>query len=159
MRRLLLRFWWGAQRHLLHAFRLGSSSAGGLVADSKTPQKYVWRARMVLWSANGLGTHAIMREAAVFKTVVWRWQDRFALEGVEGLFRDKTRPAGIPLLGPEVAARGRSDAGKFARRGHALNGNRHEQGRGLQQLIGAADLARARSTLSAALCRTTGSYR
>jgi hypothetical protein len=25
-----------------------------------------------------LGTHAIMREAGVSKTVVWRWQDRFA---------------------------------------------------------------------------------
>ena len=46
-----------------------------------------------------------MREAGVSKTVVWRWQDRFAQEGADGLLRDKTRPARIPPLGPEVAAR------------------------------------------------------
>ena len=76
-----------------------------LVADRNTSQKHVWRARIVLLSADGLGTHAIMREAGVSKTVVWRWQDRFAQEGVDGLLRDKTRPARIPPLGPEVAAR------------------------------------------------------
>ena len=76
-----------------------------LVADRNTPQKHVWRARIVLLSADGLGTHAIMREAGVSKTVVWRWQDRFAQEGVDGLPRVKTRPARIPPLGPEVAAR------------------------------------------------------
>ena len=76
-----------------------------LVADRNTPQKHVWRARIVLLSADGLGTHAIMREAAVSKTAVWRWQERFAREGLAGLLRDKTRPARIPPLGPEVAAR------------------------------------------------------
>ena len=76
-----------------------------LVADRNTPQKHVWRARIVLLSADGLGTHAIMREAGVSKTAVWRWQERFAREGLAGLLRDKTRPARIPPLGPEVAAR------------------------------------------------------
>ena len=76
-----------------------------LVADRNTPQKHVWRARIVLLSADGLGTHAIMREAGVSKTAVWRWQERFAQEGLDGLLRDKTRPARIPPLGPEVAAR------------------------------------------------------
>ena len=28
--------------------------------------------------------------------MVWRWQQRFAEEGIEGLLRDKTRPPGIP---------------------------------------------------------------
>lgn len=76
-----------------------------LVAARNTPQKHVWRARIVLLSADGLGTHAIMREAGVSKTAVWRWQERFAREGLAGLLRDKTRPARIPPLGPEVAAR------------------------------------------------------
>lgn len=76
-----------------------------LVADRNTPQKHVWRARIVLLSADGLGTHAIMREAGVSKTAVWRWQERFAQEGLDGLLRDRTRPARIPPLGPEVAAR------------------------------------------------------
>ncbi|SEF38998.1 Transposase [Methylobacterium sp. 190mf] len=76
-----------------------------LVADRNTPQKHVWRARIVLLSADGLGTHAIMREGGVSKTAVWRWQERFAREGLAGLLREKTRPARIPPLGPEVAAR------------------------------------------------------
>ena len=46
-----------------------------------------------------------MREAGVSKTAFWRWQERFAQEGLDGLLRDKTRPARIPSLGPEVAAR------------------------------------------------------
>jgi hypothetical protein len=29
---------------------------------------------------------------------LWRWQQRFAEEGIEGLLRDKTRPPGIPLV-------------------------------------------------------------
>ncbi len=76
-----------------------------LVADRNTPQKHVWRARIVLLSADGLGTHAIMRAAGVSKTAVRRWQDRFAKEGVDRLLRNRTRPARIPPLGPEVAAR------------------------------------------------------
>jgi transposase len=41
-----------------------------------------------------------MREAGVSKTCVWRWQERFMAEGVEGLLRDRTRPPGkapVPL--------------------------------------------------------------
>ena len=29
------------------------------------------------------------------KTCVWRWQERFMTEGVDGLLRDKSRPPGI----------------------------------------------------------------
>ena len=76
-----------------------------LVRDRNTAQKHVWRARIVLLSADGLGTNAIMRETGKSKTCVWRWQERFAEEGVEGLLRDKTRPSRIPPLGPEVAER------------------------------------------------------
>jgi len=41
----------------------------------------------------------------VSKTAVWNWQERFAQEGVDGLLRDKTRPARLAPLGPEVAER------------------------------------------------------
>lgn len=58
------------------------------------PQKYVWRAWIVLMSADGAGTHAIMTETGAAETIVWRWQARFVEEGVEGLLRDKTRPPG-----------------------------------------------------------------
>src|SRR3546814_5050294 len=76
-----------------------------IVADRNSPQKHVWRCRIVLLTAAGLGTNAIMREAGVAKTAVWRWQERFAGEGVEGLLRDKTRPSRVPPLADEVAER------------------------------------------------------
>ena len=73
-----------------------------IVADRNSPQKHVWRCRIVLLTAAGLGTNAIMREAGVAKTAVWRWQQRFAEEGVEGLLRDKTRPSRVPPLADAV---------------------------------------------------------
>jgi hypothetical protein len=76
-----------------------------IVADRNSPQKHVWRARIVLLSADGAGTAEIMRTAGVSKTAVWRWQERFMQEGVDGLQRDKTRPSRIPPLGPEIAER------------------------------------------------------
>src|SRR5665213_3317929 len=76
-----------------------------LVGNRNAAQKHVWRARIVLLSAQGMGTVAIMRLTGKSKTCVWRWQERFAEEGVDGLLRDKTRPSRIPPLGPEVAER------------------------------------------------------
>jgi len=76
-----------------------------LVKERNAPQKHVWRAQIVLLTVEGLGTSAIMRETAKSKTCVWRWQERFASEGFEGLLRDKTRPSRIPKLDPSVAER------------------------------------------------------
>jgi len=78
---------------------------GALVNDRNAAQKHVWRARIVLLSGKGLGTNAIMRETGKSKTCVWRWQERFAAEGFEGLLRDKTRPSRIPKLDTAVAER------------------------------------------------------
>ena len=71
-----------------------------VAADRNAPQKHVWRCRIVLGTADGLGTMEIMRTAGVAKTAVWRWQERFMREGVDGLLRDKTRPSRVPSLGP-----------------------------------------------------------
>jgi hypothetical protein len=68
------------------------------IVDDNSPQKHVWRARIVLASADGLGTVEIMRAAGVSKTAVRRWQERFMNEGVSGLLRDKTRPDGFLSL-------------------------------------------------------------
>jgi transposase len=76
-----------------------------IIADRNTPQKHVWRCRIVLLTAAGIGTNAIMREAGVAKTAVWRWQERFMHEGVDGLLRDRTRPSRITPLGGAVAER------------------------------------------------------
>ena len=70
-----------------------------VVGDRNTAQKHVWRARIVLLTADGHGTTEIMRQAGVAKTAVWRWQERFMQAGVDGLLRDKTRPPRIPPLG------------------------------------------------------------
>lgn len=76
-----------------------------IVGDRNSPQNHVWRARIVLLSAAGLGTTEIMRQAGVAKTAVWRWQERFMQAGVAGLLRDKTRPPRIPPLGAEIIER------------------------------------------------------
>jgi len=72
-----------------------------IARDRNSPQKHVWRARIVLLSAEGFGTNAIMRETGKSKTCVWRWQERFAEAGVAGLLRDRTRPSRIEPLAQE----------------------------------------------------------
>ena len=67
-----------------------------VVADRNSPQKHVWRARIILATAEGCGTAEIMRRAGVSKPCVWRWQERFMREGVAGLLHDKTRKPGLP---------------------------------------------------------------
>jgi transposase len=76
-----------------------------LVRDRNAPQKHVWRAQIVLLSAEGVGTAEVMRQTGTSKTCVWRWQERFMEEGFDGLLRDKTRPSRVPPLAPEVAER------------------------------------------------------
>ena len=55
-----------------------------IVSDRNAPQKHVWRAKIILATADGCGTSEIMRRSGKAKPVVWRWQARFMAEGVEG---------------------------------------------------------------------------
>src|SRR5687767_214497 len=73
-----------------------------IVRDRNAPQKHVWRAEIILFSAEGLGTVEIMRRTGKSKTCVWRWQERFSQEGVAGLLRDKTRPSRVKPLAQDV---------------------------------------------------------
>jgi len=75
------------------------------LATATRSRKHVWRAQIVLLSADALGTNEIMRRTGKSKTCVWRWQERFAAEGYDGLLRDKTRPSRIKPLGAAVAER------------------------------------------------------
>jgi transposase len=77
----------------------------GWVADRNSPQKLVWRARIVLMSAAGCGTMAIVRAVGKSKRTVGRWQERYAAQGVEGLRRDASRPGRKPPLSAAVIAR------------------------------------------------------
>src|SRR5215217_4729528 len=63
-----------------------------IVASGNSPQKHVWRARIVLLSADGVGTVGIQRRTGKAKPTIWRWQRRFMEAGVDGLLRDATRP-------------------------------------------------------------------
>src|SRR6267142_4264368 len=67
-----------------------------IVSDRSAPQKHVWRVQIILATADGCGTAEIMRRSGKAKPVVWTWQARFMVEGVDGLLRDKTRPPGKP---------------------------------------------------------------
>jgi transposase len=78
-----------------------------LVADGKTPQKLVARARVVLLSGRGVGTNATRREARVSKPTVWRWQQAYMEGGIERLLKDKGKGprAGMKRIGDEVRLR------------------------------------------------------
>src|ERR1700719_1083207 len=76
-----------------------------VIGSGNSPQKHVWRARIVLLSADGVGTMAIQRQTGKGKPTIWRWQARFMTEGVEGLLHEATRPAGKPPLTADVIER------------------------------------------------------
>ncbi len=76
-----------------------------IMRDRNAPQKHVWRAAIVVLSADGAGTIEIMRQTAKSKTCVWRWQERFMQEGVDGLLRDKTRRSRVAPLKQDVIDR------------------------------------------------------
>lgn len=73
-----------------------------LRANRNTPRKAVWRAEIVLATADGCGTSEIMRRANTCKPTVWRCQERYLDEGLTGLRRDKTRPSRVPPLPRET---------------------------------------------------------
>src|ERR1700693_6299912 len=76
-----------------------------VIGSGNSPQKHVWRARIVLLSADGLGTMAIQRQTGKGKPTIWRWQARFMTEGGEGLLHEGTRPAGQRPLPAAVIER------------------------------------------------------
>jgi len=76
-----------------------------IVADRSAPQKHVWRANVILATADGCGTTEVKRRSGKSKPVVWAWQARFMAEGVAGLLRDKTRKPGKAPLPPSAVQR------------------------------------------------------
>ena len=93
------------ERTNIQLSRADRSKLEAVVANRNSPQKHVWRAKIVLLTADGRGTAEIMQATGKAKTVIWRWQERFRGEGAAGLWRDKTRRSRIPPLSPEAAKR------------------------------------------------------
>ena len=63
-----------------------------LIRDGNTPQKVVWRARIVLLASDGLTATAIAAAADKSVLTVRRWRRRYVAKGVDGLLKDATRP-------------------------------------------------------------------
>ena len=78
------------------------STLEAIIVDRNSLSKAVWRAQIVLTTADGHGTNEIMRRTGKSKPCVWRWQERYIQEGVDGLLRDKTRPGRKTPLGAHV---------------------------------------------------------
>jgi transposase len=75
------------------------------VADRNRLRKHVERARIVLASADRRSAQQVAHTTGVSRPTVWRWQQRFAEAGVEGLLRDRTRKPGKAPIAAETTAR------------------------------------------------------
>jgi transposase len=76
-----------------------------IALDRNQPGKHVERAQVVLASADCRPVQQVATEVDVSRPMVWRWQQRFAEEGPEGLLRDKTRKPGKPPIPAGEVAR------------------------------------------------------
>ena len=72
-----------------------------LVRDRNTPQKVVWRARIVLLASDGLRAEAIAATVGKSLLTVRRWRRRYVAKGVDGLLKDATRPSRVKPLSPD----------------------------------------------------------
>jgi len=65
-----------------------------VIGDRNSSQKHALRAKIVLYSAERRSVFDVARLSGVSRPAVWRWQRRYAEQGVDGLLRDKTRKPG-----------------------------------------------------------------
>lgn len=75
-----------------------------MVSDRKSAQHHVWRARIVLKTADGAGTMAIRAATGKGKPTIWRWQARYVQDGADGLFQDAPRGRAFAAASPEQIA-------------------------------------------------------
>jgi transposase len=76
-----------------------------IAADRNQQRKHIERVRVILASVHGGPVQHIAQEVGVSRPMVWRWQQRFAEAGVDGLLRDKTRKPGKAATAAETVAR------------------------------------------------------
>jgi hypothetical protein len=86
-----------------------------IAADRNRPRKHVERTRIVPASPDRYPAQRVVQSIGVSRPTVWRWQQRFAEGGVDGLLRDKDPQA------RQGAARGRN---------HGVGGGAHPRLRG-----------------------------
>jgi transposase len=83
----------------------GREQLTAIAADRNRPRKHVEPARIVHASADRHSAQRVAQSIGVSRPTVWRWQQRFAESGVEGLLRDKTRKPGKAPLAAGTTAR------------------------------------------------------
>jgi transposase len=76
-----------------------------ILGDRNRPLKHVQRANIVLLSAARLPVLEVARRAGISRPAVWRWQVRYAEQGVDGLLRDRTRKPGRARLPAATVAK------------------------------------------------------
>ena len=76
-----------------------------LVRDRNTPQKVVWRARIVLLANDGLTAEGIAAVVDKSLLTVRRWRRGFVAKGTDGLLKDATRPSRVKPLAPRRSSR------------------------------------------------------
>src|SRR3978361_2195354 len=73
-----------------------------IIDDRRRPVKHLQRAQIILLSADRLPVLEIAKRVGISRPMVWRWQQRFAEEGRDGLLRVKPGTHGeSPLLPAE----------------------------------------------------------
>src|SRR6201993_1147409 len=75
-----------------------------IAADRNLPRKHIERAQIVLASEDGPLPQQVAQSIGVSRPTVWRWRQRFAESGIDGLLRDKTRKPGKAPIAAETAA-------------------------------------------------------
>jgi transposase len=81
------------------------TSRTAFLGDRNRPLKHMQRANIVLLSAERLPVLEVVRRAGVSRAAVWRWQVRYAEQGVDGLLRDRTRKPGRARLPAATVAK------------------------------------------------------
>jgi len=75
-----------------------------IVGDPNAKQKHALRARIILVSAKRFNVQRVAKQTGATRPAVWRWQRRYAEEGIDGLLRDKTRkPGKAPVTAERTA--------------------------------------------------------
>lgn len=77
----------------------------GWVSGRNTPQKLVWRARIVLRSADRVRVMTVARAVNMSKVTIARWQECYLSTGIAGLRRDASRPGRKPPLSAKTIAK------------------------------------------------------
>ena len=79
-----------------------SADLQGVIEDRGRLVKHVQRAQIIRLSAERLPVLEIAKRVGVSRPMVWRWQQRFTEEGIEGLLRGLS---GILCAGPVAPSR------------------------------------------------------